>query len=95
MMSVSNFKEKVLQVVREIPVSKTMSYKEVAMRANAFGAARAVGTVMRNNFDLSVPCHRVVCSDGSIGQYNRGGKEKKIEILKSEGVKFIGSKVML
>lgn len=95
MMSKDNFKERVLQVVREIKKGQTMSYKEVAMRAHAFGAARAVGTVMRNNFDKTVPCHRVVCSDGSIGQYNRGGKEKKIEILKSEGVIFVGSKVVL
>ncbi len=94
-MLLSSFKERVLQVVREIPMGQTMSYKDVAMRAQAYGAARAVGTVMRNNFDLSVPCHRVVCSDGSIGEYNRGGKEKKIEILKSEGVKFVGNKVVL
>lgn len=91
----SSFKEMVLEVVRGIPTGQTMSYKEVAMRAHAFGAARAVGTVMRNNFDKTVPCHRVVCSDGSIGQYNRGGKEKKIEILKSEGVIFMGDKVVL
>lgn len=95
MMLNSNFKERVLQVVREIPVGQTMSYKDVAMRSHAFGAARAVGTVMRNNFDLSVPCHRVVSSDGSVGEYNRGGKEKKIEMLRSEGVKFAGSKVVL
>ena len=94
-MSLSNFKERVLQVVREIPWGQAMSYKEVAMRAHAFGAARAVGTVMRNNFDPSVPCHRVVSGDGSVGEYNRGGKEKKIEILKSEGVNFAGSKVVL
>lgn len=95
MMSKSNFKERVLEVVRGIPMGETMSYKEVAMMANANGASRAVGTIMKNNFDKTVSCHRVVCSDGSVGQYNRGGKEKKIEILKSEGVIFRGSKIVL
>jgi O-6-methylguanine DNA methyltransferase len=88
MLKKSSFKERVLQVVRGIPIGKTMSYKEVAMKANANGASRAVGTIMKNNFDNTVSCHRVVSSDGSVGQYNRGGKEAKIKILKKEGVKF-------
>lgn len=89
-----NFKEKVLQIVREIPTGKVFSYKEVAMRANAVGASRAVGTIMKNNYDLTVPCHRVVRSDGKIGDYNRGGSEAKIKKLKSEGVKIINEKVI-
>jgi O-6-methylguanine DNA methyltransferase len=88
MLSSSNFKERVLQVVRDIPMGETMSYKEVAIRSQASGASRAVGTIMKNNFDNTVSCHRVVSSDGSVGQYNRGGKEAKIKILKKEGVKF-------
>ncbi len=91
----TNFKEKVLQIVREIEKGKVMTYKEVAMRAGAAGAARAVGTIMKNNYDATVPCHRVVRSDGHIGDYNRGGREKKIELLKSEGVLIIDNKVKL
>lgn len=49
------------------------------------GAARAVGTVMRKNFDPLVPCHRVICSDGRLGAYNRGGAERKAELLREEG----------
>jgi O-6-methylguanine DNA methyltransferase len=90
-----NFKEKVLDIVRLTPKGKVMSYKEVAMRANSAGASRAVGTIMKNNYDKTVPCHRVVRSDGVVGNYNRGGKEKKIKLLKSEGVKFIGDRVMI
>ena len=87
------FKEKVLDIVRNINRGEVMTYGEVAKRANAIGAARAVGSIMKNNYDPTVPCHRVVKSDGTIGDYNRGGKAKKIEILKSEGVEFKGEKI--
>ena len=72
------FKEKVLATVKKIPKGKTMSYKEVAVRAGHPGAARAVGAIMRTNKDRSVPCHRVIMSDGTLGGYNgiRGEKEK-------------------
>lgn len=90
-----NFREKVLQVVREIPKGKVMSYKEVAMRVNVSGASRAVGTIMKNNYDTTVPCHRVVRSDGKIGDYNRGGSVEKINKLKSEGVEIINGKIIL
>jgi methylated-DNA-[protein]-cysteine S-methyltransferase len=79
------FKEKVLAVVRKIPKGKIMMYKEVAQRAGRPKAARAVGTFMKNNFDPTVPCHRVIRSDGKIGEYNRGGPNAKIALLKKEG----------
>ena len=79
-----NFKQKVLEVVRKIPKGKTLSYKEVAKRAGHALASRAVGAIMRANHDKSVPCHRVIRSDGTLGGYN-GGIKKKIEILRKEG----------
>jgi len=90
-----SFKEKALQVVREIKLGKVMTYSSVAEKAGNPRASRAVGNFMKNNYDLTVPCHRVVRSDGVVGDYNRGGKEKKIEILKKEGVKFKGDKVVV
>ena len=79
------FADKVRSVVRKIPKGKTMTYKEVAAKAGNPKAARAVGAVMRGNYDDTVPCHRVVKSDGSFGSYNRGGTLRKKEILQSEG----------
>lgn len=79
------FADKVRDVVRKIPKGKTMTYKQVATKAGNPNAARAVGAVMRTNYDPTVPCHRVVKSDGSFGSYNRGGTLKKISILKAEG----------
>jgi len=80
-----SFKEKVLNVVKSIPKGSTMTYKEVAKRAKNTNAYRAVGSIMAKNFDPTVPCHRVIKSDGSFGNYNRGGTYKKIKILRREG----------
>ena len=79
------FAEKVRAVVRSIPKGKTMTYSAVAKKAGHPGAARAVGTIMKTNYDPTVPCHRVICSDGKVGQYNRGGPEAKRTLLVREG----------
>ncbi len=79
------FADKVRQIVKKIPKGKTMTYAEVARKAGNAKAARAVGAVMRANYDESIPCHRVVKSDGSLGNYNRGGSLKKQFILREEG----------
>lgn len=78
------FADKVRKIVSKIPKGKTMTYKEVAAYAGNSKAARAVGAIMRGNYDDSIPCHRVVRSDGSFGSYNRGGTLRKKEILKQE-----------
>ena len=80
-----SFAERVRAVVRDIPRGKTMSYSQVAYKAGNPGAARAVGSIMKNNYDKTVPCHRVIRSDGKIGEYNRGGSAKKRALLKAEG----------
>lgn len=80
----TKFKEKVLEVVRNINKGQTLSYKEVAEKAGNKNASRAVGNIMAKNNDKSVPCHRVIRSDGKIGEYNRLlGKSKK-ELLEYE-----------
>jgi len=79
------FKERVLHVVRGIPKGSTLSYKEVAQRAGSLHGARAVGTIMKENYDETVPCHRVIRSDGKIGEYNRGGGDTKEKLLHDEG----------
>jgi O-6-methylguanine DNA methyltransferase len=79
------FSDKVRMVVRKIPKGKVLTYKQVASKAGSPNAARAVGNIMRNNFDPSVPCHRVIGSDGAMRGYNRGGVKAKEEILKREG----------
>ncbi len=88
-----SFAEKVRGVVKKIPAGQVLSYGEVAKLAGSPGAARAVGGIMKKNFDKSVPCHRVVLSDGRIGNYNRGGSKAKIDLLLEEGASIVNGKV--
>lgn len=78
------FKQKIWHIVRRIPRGKTMTYKEVAAKAGRLHAYRAVGNILSTNRNPKIPCHRVIRSDGKIGNYNRGMR-LKLEILKKEG----------
>lgn len=79
------FRRKVLCVVRSICKGEVLTYKDVARKAGNAKAARAVGSIMRANFDPTVPCHRVVKSTGALGSYNRGGEAEKERLLRNEG----------
>lgn len=79
-----SFAEKVREAVRHIPKGETRSYGAVARAIGHPGAARAVGTVLKHNYDPSIPCHRVIRNDGSLGTYNRGNARKRT-LLKAEG----------
>ena len=78
-----SLRDRILDIVRRIPRGKTLSYSEVARRAGNPRAARAVGAVLKTNFDPTIPCHRVVRADGRLGGYNRGIERKK-RLLESE-----------
>ena len=78
------FKKRVLAVVQGIPKGETLSYRDVAERAGYPHAYRAVGSVLKSNRNPMIPCHRVIRSDGSAGEYNRG-RTLKIKKLKDEG----------
>lgn len=80
------FKEKVFAIVKKIPRGSTLTYKQVAKLAGNEKASRAVGGALKTNFDPTIPCHRVIRSDGVMGGYNRGVKNK-IKILKKEKIK--------
>lgn len=77
------FKQRVLSVVKQIPRGKTLTYKDVAIQAGSPKAFRAVGNILNKNYNTAIPCHRVIRSDGKIGGYNRGQKNK-LAILKKE-----------
>jgi len=85
----ANFAEKVIKVVSGIPRGETMTYKEVAKRAGNSRAARAVGNILNRHYrdciragKKTIACYRVVRSDGEIGGYVRGKREKKILLQK-------------
>jgi methylated-DNA-[protein]-cysteine S-methyltransferase len=79
-----SFSDKVYNVVAKIPKGQVLTYKQVAKKAGSPLAFRAVGNILNKNYNLKIPCHRVVRSDGKIGGYNRGPGKKK-EILIREG----------
>ncbi len=82
------FQKKVYTVVKKIPVGETRSYAWVAREAGRPGAVRAVGTALKKNpYTIIVPCHRVVRSDGSLGNYALGPDLKR-RLLEKEGVNF-------
>lgn len=92
--TIKSFTETVRDIVRKIPKGTVMTYKKVATTAGNEKASRAVANIMASNYDLDVPCHRVVCTDGSLGGYNRGGVKAKEKILKDEGVTLQNNKVI-
>lgn len=88
----NHFHERCYQLLTLIPEGRVTTYKEIAKALNT-NAWRAVGTAMANNKKLiEIPCHRVVRSDGAIGDYALGS-DRKCELLVGEGVEVVGRKV--
>ena len=78
------FRRAVLEHLREIPYGVTESYSVVAQAVGNSKAVRAAGSACATNpIPLVVPCHRVVRSDGTYGQY-RGGPAVKHALLTME-----------
>lgn len=91
---ITKFQKTVCDALNKIPKGKVCTYGDLAKHLKT-NAVRAVGTAVGKNPDApQVPCHRVVLSDGKIGNYSAGnGVETKIEILKIEGVEVENGKI--
>jgi O-6-methylguanine DNA methyltransferase len=82
-----DFERSVLLKVLEIPRGEVRPYAWVAAELGRPLAVRAVGNaVARNPIPFVIPCHRVVRSDGRIGNYGAGGPGAKRAVLAAEGV---------
>jgi len=93
MKALTLFQKKVYTVVKQIPCGETRSYAWVARRIGKPKAVRAVGTALKKNpYLIIIPCHRVIRSDDSIGDYVLGRDLKKrlleIEMGKIQNTKF-------
>lgn len=90
-MTGTDFRLKIWNILIKIPYGKTMTYGEVAKRAeNLYNlkkvSARSIGgAVAHNNIAIIVPCHRVIGADGSLTGYS-AGIDRKAALLKLEGV---------
>jgi methylated-DNA-[protein]-cysteine S-methyltransferase len=79
------FYRKVLRATSHLPYGATLSYGDIAERAGNRRAHRAAGTALGTNpIPIVVPCHRIVRSAGSPGNYG-GGPELKRWLLTLEG----------
>jgi methylated-DNA-[protein]-cysteine S-methyltransferase len=78
------FRARVIATVRRIPPGRLATYGDVAAAAGFPRAWRAVGSVMREVRDPSVPCHRVIAAGGRLGGFGRNLHLKR-ELLRAEG----------
>ena len=79
------FQHRVWNVLRSIPPGETMTYAEVAAKADCPAAVRAVASACAaNTIAVAIPCHRVVRKGGALSGY-RWGVERKAALLKREG----------
>jgi O-6-methylguanine DNA methyltransferase len=84
----TEFEQAVLRKTYEIPRGEVRPYGWVAREIRRPAAVRAVGSALANNrIPYFIPCHRVVRTDGEIGNYGGGGPEAKRAILTMEGVR--------
>src|SRR6202171_4782457 len=82
------FEQAVLRKTREIPRGEVRPYGWIAREIGRPAAMRAVGTALANNpIPYFIPCHRVVRTDGQLGNYGGGGPDAKRAILTMEGVR--------
>lgn len=87
----SDFRKEVWNILLSIPYGRTATYAEIAKSVaevrgtDKYSARAAGGAVGHNPVSVIVPCHRVIGSDGSLTGY-AGGIEKKIALLKLEGI---------
>lgn len=94
MEKITDFQKLVYAQTKKIPRGRVSTYAAIAKSIGRPKAARAVGNALNANpFAPSVPCHRVVKSDGHLGGFAFGEKEK-ISILKKEGVEVKEGKIV-
>jgi O-6-methylguanine DNA methyltransferase len=83
------FEQDVLTAALRIPRGEVRSYAWIAAAIGRPGAVRAVGSALgRNPVPVVIPCHRVVRTDGRVGDYVWGGSVKQA-ILTAEGIDVV------
>jgi len=87
------FQQKVWELLKEIPKGRVTTYKILSEKMEV-KAYQAVGNACHENpFSPSIPCHRVIKSNGKIGGF-ANGVEKKIKLLEKEGIEVKNDRVL-
>ena len=94
--TLTEFRARILQLIRAIPYGEIRSYGDVAAMAGVPRAARAIGGVMAANpLPVIIPCHRIVAANGRLTGYSApGGLDMKRILLRMERVEFKGEVVV-
>lgn len=99
MAKIKDLKEKVYKELSNIKKGSVLTYKELALKVGSPKAIRAVATIVGQNPNpIVVPCHRVIRSDGKVGEYTYKGKrdqKMKIKLLTEEGLLLKGIELCL
>lgn len=91
----TRFERDVLIETYRIPKGKVSTYKRVAEKIGKPRSYRAVANALHKNpIWPIVPCHRVVCSDGSFGGPKKGAESRRLSVVK-EGIPIKNGKVVL
>ncbi|KUJ11470.1 methylated-DNA--cysteine S-met [Mollisia scopiformis] len=94
-MAVTEYQERVYALLCQIPRGKVSSYAALSKALSS--SPRAVGGALRRNpYAPEVPCHRIICADGSVGGFKGDAQDapskinqvEKLRLLKGEGVLF-------
>ena len=82
----TKFQKRVWKELLKIPFGETRSYKEIAISIGNPYSYRAVANACgKNPYPITIPCHRAIKSDGSIGGYSaKGGIKRKRMLLVKE-----------
>ena len=83
----TKFQLAVWRYLTKIPPGKVKTYKEIAIYLKKPNSARAIANACaKNPYAPTIPCHRVIRSDGKLGGYSgSGGIKMKEKLLKNEG----------
>ena len=85
----TDFQRRVWRAMQCIPYGEVCTYAQLAAQVGQPRAVRAVGNAAAANpVVIVIPCHRVIRSDGTIGNYG-GGRRRKSRLLALEGYSFV------
>ncbi|HBP51417.1 MAG: 6-O-methylguanine DNA methyltransferase/methylated-DNA-[protein]-cysteine S-methyltransferase [Candidatus Shapirobacteria bacterium GW2011_GWE1_38_10] len=85
---------KIREEVKKIPKGETRSYGEIARIVGT--NAHVVGFALRGNEDMTIPCHRVIKTNGEVAdKFSLGNWPEQKRRLEEEGIKFKGRRIIV
>jgi len=89
-----NLEHKVYKKLLEVPKGKVTTYSELAKAVGLKNGQRVIGRIMNKNpYPVLIPCHRVILSNGKVGEY-AWGQRVKTKMLTKEGIKIKKGKIL-